>query len=84
MKTSMSILLAVLLAAGLSACEKKTETTVVQPVPVPGPPGPQGEKGAPGATGAPGAPGPQGEQGDKGRPGRPGDTAVIVVEPAKK
>jgi len=83
MKTSMSILLAVLLAAGLSACEKKTET-IVQPVPVPGPPGPQGEKGAPGASGAPGAPGPQGEQGDKGRPGRPGDTAVIVVEPAKK
>jgi len=87
MKTSISILLVVLLGAGLSACER--ETTVVQPVPVPGPQGKAGPQGAPGAPGATGAPGPQGAtgdqgpQGDRGRPGRPGDTAVVIV-PEKK
>jgi len=74
MKTSISILLVVLLGAGLSACER--ETTVVQPVPVPGP---QGKAGPEGAPGAPGAPGPQGATGDQGPRGRPGDTAVVIV-----
>jgi len=78
MKTSISILLVVLLGAGLSACER--ETTVVQPVPVPGP---QGKAGPEGAPGAPGAPGPQGATGDQGPRGRPGDTAVVIV-PEKK
>jgi len=79
-KTNLA-LIAVLLAAGLSACDRKTETTVVQPVPVPssppavvaGPPGPQGPQGPSGA------PGPSGEKGD---PGKPGSTAVVVVPPA--
>ena len=75
MKTSISILLAVLLGAGLSACER--ETTVVQPVPVPGP------QGKAGPEGPPGAPGPQGATGDQGPRGRPGDTAVVIV-PEKK
>ena len=78
MKYSKLILVAVLLAIGLSACDRKTETTVVQPVPVPtqpptvvaGPPGPQGPSGAPGA---PGTPGPEGE------PGKPGKSAVVIV-----
>ena len=81
MKKSNLALIAILLATGLSACDRKTETTVVQPVPVPsnppavvaGPPGPQGPQGPSGA------PGPSGEKGD---PGRPGGTAVVVVPPA--
>jgi len=85
MKKSNLALIAILLATGLAACDRKTETTVVQPVPVPsnppavvaGPPGPQGP------TGAPGTPGPAGEPGEKGAPGRPGGT-VVVVPPAQK
>jgi hypothetical protein len=81
MKKLNLALIAVLLATGLAACDRKTETTVVQPVPVPsnpptvvaGPPGPQGPQGPSGA------PGPSGEKGD---PGRPGGTAVVVVPPA--
>jgi hypothetical protein len=83
MKKSSVALIAILLAAGLSACERKTDTTVVAPVPVPsnptvvaGPPGPQGPQGP---TGAPGA---AGEPGEKGEPGKPGGTAVVVVPPA--
>lgn len=74
MKYSKLTLAAILLAIGLSACERKTETTVVQPVPVPatppavvaGPPGPQGPAGSPGPT---------------GEPGKSGDTVVVVPVP---
>ena len=73
MKPLMLSAAALLVAFGLSACESKTSTTVVQPketvkekqtvvVPTPGPAGP---------------PGPKGE------PGKPGDT-VINVNPPKK
>ena len=83
MKKSNLALIAILLATGLSACDRKTETTVVQPVPTPsnpptvvaGPPGPQGPQGPAGAPGA------SGEPGQKGEPGRPGGT-VVVVPPA--
>src|SRR6185436_1126392 len=93
MKKSRLALIAILLATGLSACDRKTETTVVQPVPVPanpptvvaGPPGPQGPQGPAGAAGPAGDPGQPGAQGDRGRPGRPGDTSVVVVPvPEKK
>ena len=78
MKYSKLTLVAVLLAIGLSACDRRTETTVVQPVPVPtqpptvvaGPPGPQGPAGPTGATGMPGA---------EGEPGKPGKSAVVIV-----
>jgi hypothetical protein len=85
MKNSRVALIAILLAAGLSACERPTDTTtVVQPVPVPanppvvvaGPPGPQGPAGAPGA---PGTPGPAGEPGEPGK-----KTVVVVPVPEKK
>ena len=73
MKPVMLCAAALLLGFGLSACESKTSTTVVQPkevvkekstvvVPTPGPAGPPGPAGAP------------------GKPG--GDT--IVVNPPKK
>ena len=68
---------AVIVAAGLAACDKPAVVAVPSPSPavvavpapsptivVPGPAGPAGEKGAMGAT------------------GRPGDTAVIVVPSA--
>jgi hypothetical protein len=84
MKNPKLALIAILLATGLGACERQTETTVVQPVPVPsspptvvaGPPGPQGPQGPSGAPGA------TGEPGQKGEPGKPGGTAVVVVPPA--
>ena len=73
MKPLMLSAAALLVAFGLSACESKTSTTVVQPketvkekqtvvVPSPGPAGPPGPAGAP------------------GKPG--GDT--IIVNPPKK
>ena len=68
---------AVIVAAGLAACDRPAVVAVPSPSPavvavpapspaivVPGPAGPAGEKGAMGAT------------------GRPGDTAVIVVPSA--
>jgi hypothetical protein len=84
MKKSNLALIAILLATGLSACDRKTETTVVQPVPVPGSPptvvaGPPGPSGPQGPSGAPGA---TGEPGQKGEPGRPGGSTVIVTPPA--
>jgi len=84
MKKSNLALIAILLATGLSACDRKTETTVVQPVPTPsnpptvvaGPPGPQGPQGPAGATGSPGP---------TGEPGEPGKKTVVVVPvPEKK
>jgi hypothetical protein len=76
---------AVLLALGLSGCEKK-ETVVVPPAPAPGstapappgPPGPPGPSGSPGPEGAKGAPGTPGPQGEPGK----GDTTIIVPPPA--
>jgi hypothetical protein len=75
MKTT--ILLALLAAIGLTACEKTVTNnpppaTVEKPVPVPvpGPPGPEGAKGEPGTPGQP------------GEPGKPGGT-TIVVPPAE-
>jgi hypothetical protein len=85
MKKSNLALIAILLATGLSACDRpKDTTTVVQPVPVPsqpptvvaGPPGPQGPQGPSGASGTPGP---------AGEPGEPGKKTVVVVPvPEKK
>ena len=60
---------AVVVAAGLVACDRPAVVAVPSPsptvvVPAPGPAGPAGQTGSTGAT------------------GRPGDTAVIVVPPA--
>ena len=71
---------AVIVAAGLAACDKPAVVAVPSPspavvaVPAPSPaivvPGPAGPAG------------PSGEKGAMGATGRPGDTAVIVVPPA--
>ena len=82
--TNLTLAAALLLALGLSACERKSETTVVAPNPNPtvvATPGPAGPPGAPGASGAPGEPGKPGEPGATGapgEPGKPGNTTVIV------
>lgn len=74
MKTTL-LLLSMLGAAGLTACERNTP--VVVPVAVPGP------TGATGATGATGTQGATGTEGAKGTTGQPGEgTTVIVVPPA--
>jgi hypothetical protein len=89
MKTTMTLLAAVLAAAGLAACEK-TEvhppaTTVVQPTvekqiavptPVPTPvPVP-----VPGPAGEKGDKGDPGQSGEKGEQGHTGDSVVVVPD----
>ena len=65
MKYSRLTVVAMLLTVALSACDRKTETTVVQPVPVPATP-PVVVSGAPGPAGPPGPSGAPGGQGDTG------------------
>ncbi|MBT9594763.1 MAG: collagen-like protein [Vitreoscilla sp.] len=80
MKTTL-LLLSMLGAAGLTACERNTP--VVVPVAVPGPTGATGATGTEGATGATGTQGATGTEGAKGTTGQPGEgTTVIVVPPA--
>lgn len=64
---------AVLMALGLSACERATVVTppAVVTVPVPGPAGPTGATGSTGSTGSTGA---TGSTGDVGAPGYTGAT----------
>jgi hypothetical protein len=81
----------IVLALGVTACEREVRTTesrtVVQP---PSPPGVVKEKETvvekavpvPGPAGPAGPAGPEGPKGDKGKPG--GDTVVIVPPPAEK
>jgi hypothetical protein len=84
----------VLVALGLTACDRPTVVMPTTPVVVPGPAGPQGATGSQGAegnkgntgnTGNTGAVGNQGNQGndgtkgDTGKTGAGGTTAVIVV-----
>ena len=78
---------AVLIALGLSGCEKKETTVIPVPAPAPGsatpaPPGPPGPPGTPGPEGAKGEPGTPGPQGEPGK----GETTVIIPppEPEKK
>ena len=78
----------IVLALGMSACERDVRTTesrtVVQP-----PQSPQVvkeketvvEKSTPGPAGPAG---PEGAKGDKGEPGKPGGDTVVVVPPAQK
>lgn len=73
MKPLMLSAAALLVAFGLSACESKTSTTVVQPKEV------VKEK----QTVVVPAPGPAGPPGPQGAPGKPGDT-VVNVNPPKK
>ncbi len=90
MKYSMPFAIAVL-ALGLSACERPSDTTVLIPTAVPGPAGATGATGATGYTGAQGntgntgytgATGDTGATGEKGKKGD-GTTVVVVPPPAE-
>jgi hypothetical protein len=85
---------AIVLALGVSACEREVRTveskTVVQPTPAP-----VAEKETvkeketivvkPEAVPGPAGPaGPAGPEGPKGEPGKPGGDTVVIVPPAQK
>jgi len=62
------LVLALVAALGLSACERQpTVVTVPAPAAEPGPAGPQGEPGV---------------QGDTGNTGETGPSTTVIVEPA--
>jgi hypothetical protein len=76
MKRSI-LMMALLAALSLSACERQpTVVTVPAAEPVPGPAGPQGETGAQGQTGE------MGQTGDTGATGETGDGTTVIVEPS--
>ena len=71
------LMLALVAALGLSACERQpTVVTVPAPAAEPGPAGPQGE---PGVQGEPGY---TGQTGDTGQTGETGTGTTVIVEPA--
>jgi hypothetical protein len=82
----------IVLALGVTACEREVRTTesrtVVQPVPTPAPVVKEKETvvekavPVPGPAGPAGPAGPEGPKGDRGKPG--GDTVVIVPPPVEK
>ena len=88
---------AIVLALGVSACEREVRTTesrtVVQPPQSPqvvkeketvvekSVPGPAGPAGPAGPSGPEGA---KGDKGDTGKPGKPGGDTVVIVPPAQK
>jgi hypothetical protein len=80
----------IVLALGVTACEREVRTTesrtVVQPVPAPGPVVKEKEtvveKAVP-VPGPAGPAGPAGAPGAPGAPGKPGGDTVVVVPPAK-
>lgn len=72
------LILALLGALGLSACDRPNQVNVpAAPVVTPGPAGPPGATGSTGAMGSPGA---TGSMGETGKPGE--GTTVIVTPPA--
>lgn len=78
----------IVLALGVTACEREVRTTesrtVVQPVPAPAPVVKEKETVVEKAVPVPGPAGPAGPQGPAGAPGKPGgDTVVVVPPPAK-
>jgi len=81
----------IVLALGVTACEREVRTsesrTVVQPVPTPASPVVKEketvvEKAVP-VPGPAGPAGPSGPSGPQGAPGKPGGDTVVVVPPAK-
>lgn len=84
---------AIVLALGMSACEREVRTTesrtVVQP---PQAPAVVKEKETvvekavpvPGPAGPAGPSGPEGPKGDQGKTGKPGGDTVVIVPPAQK
>lgn len=89
-----TLILSLLAALGLGACDKPTVINVPAQAPVPGPAGPKGATGETGSTGYTGSTGATGETGSQGSTGATGDTGntgptgkpglgstVIVVPP---
>jgi len=73
-----TLMLALVAALGLSACERQpTVVTVPAPAAEPGPAGPQGEPGVQGDTGNTGYTGQTGAQGDTGMMGQTGETGMM-------
>ena len=84
---------AIVLALGMSACEREVRTTesrtVIQP---PQAPAVVKEKETvvekavpvPGPAGPAGPSGPEGPKGDQGKTGKPGGDTVVIVPPAQK
>ena len=84
---------AIVLALGMSACEREVRTTesrtVVQP---PQAPAVVKEKETvvekavpvPGPAGPAGPSGPEGPKGDQGKTGKPGGDTVVIIPPAEK
>lgn len=68
---------ALLLALGLSACEKTVVTPPQSPAPAPAP------TVVPVPVPVPGPPGAPGPEGAKGEPGKPGGSTVVIVPPAE-
>jgi hypothetical protein len=87
MKHLMLSAAAVVLALGLSACEREVRTsesrTVVNPPQAPAVVK-EKETVVEKATPVPGPAGPAGPEGPKGEPGKPGGDTVVVVPPAQK
>lgn len=73
-----TLILTLLAALGLGACDKPTVVNVPAQAPVPGPAGP---KGATGETGSQGSTGATGETGNTGATGKPGSGGTVVVVP---
>ena len=76
----------IVLALGVTACEREVRTTesrtVVQPVPTPGPVVKEKETVVEKSVPVPGPAGPAGPQGPQGSPGKPGGDTVVIVPPA--
>ena len=77
----------IVLALGVTACEREVRTsesrTVVQPVPATPPVVKEKETVVEKAVPVPGPAGPSGPQGPAGAPGKPGGDTVVIVPPAK-
>lgn len=87
MKHLMLSAAAIVLALGLSACEREVKTsetrTVVNPPQAPAVVK-EKETVVEKATPVPGPAGPAGPEGPKGEPGKPGGDTVVIVPPAQK
>jgi len=87
MKHLMLSAAAVVLALGLSACEREVRTsetrTVVNPPQAPAVVK-EKETVVEKTTPVPGPAGPAGPEGPKGDPGKPGGDTVVIVPPAQK
>jgi hypothetical protein len=78
-RSILTLLLALVGALSLVACDRPTVITV--PGPMVAVPGPAGPAGPPGVTGNQGSQGYQGADGSKGDPGKAGEANTVIVMP---